>query len=248
MKSVIHALKIKYFQLGIISFLISIFIFPFKYILKALRDYLINNRFIRDQIIYKLPRYKIYSIFDGLDENSIVIDLGASVGNVSKYIFDKFNCRIECYEPNIVCFNILNKRFSKNHKINTYNSAVSNSAGKEKLYLSSLNIEKKNLLIFSQSSTLDKEKSNINNDNYILVNVVDINSILKKFKYIDLIKIDIEGSEYNILDILVENRHKIGKIVCELHDKSPNQSISKNKIIQKLNNKGLLNSWFFNWY
>jgi len=62
MKSVIHALKIKYLQVGIISFLISIFIFPIKYILKLLRDYLINNRFIRDQIIYKLPRYKIFCL------------------------------------------------------------------------------------------------------------------------------------------------------------------------------------------
>lgn len=41
-----------------------------------------------------------HTFLDTLDENSIVIDLGASDGAFTKPLYDKYGCRIWAYEPN----------------------------------------------------------------------------------------------------------------------------------------------------
>ena len=60
--------------------------------------------------------------------------------------------------------------------------------------------------------------------------MLSIREILNQFDYFDLIKIDIEGYEYNILPEIINNKNKIGKVICELHGSSSR----KNKF---LNNK-----------
>ena len=206
---IIHVLKIKLKELGATGLIKAIFFFSIKFFLKLIRNVMLKNFFFRNAIIYNLPIYKKkYSLLTGLNQNSVAIDLGASVGDVANYIYDKNKCNLECYEPNKICYDILNKKFANNKKVNTYNLAVSNISKKQKLYLSNLNFKKKNLLIFSQSSSLDMDKKNINSENFIYVRVININRILNKFKYIDLIKIDIEGAEYKILDELIKKKIK----------------------------------------
>lgn len=245
---IFHVLKIKLKQLGATALTKAIFFFSIKFFLKLIRNVMLKSYFIRNAIIYNLPIYKKYSILTGLNQNSVAIDLGASVGDVANYIYDKNKCNLECYEPNKICYDLLNKKFANNKKVNTYNLAVSNVSKNQKLYLSNLNFKKKNLLIFSQSSSLDRDKKNINSENFIYVRVININSILNKFKYIDLIKIDIEGAEYKILDKLIQKKSKIGKVVCELHEKSNKQIILKKRILKILKRKKLLNNWFFEWH
>jgi FkbM family methyltransferase len=69
----------------------------------------------------------------------------------------------------------------------------------------------------SESSSLEKKKSNISHENFIFVNSVSIKNLFKKFKYVDFVKIDIEGHEYKILPSIIKNIDKIGKIFCEMH-------------------------------
>ena len=83
--------------------------------------------------------------------------------------------------------------------------------------------------------------------------------MLNNFEYIDLIKIDIEGYEYEILPILIENKQKIGKIICELHGnplvknkatgKIKNQHLSKKYLglVENLKNLNLYEKWFVEW-
>ena len=49
-----------------------------------------------------------------MSQNSIFIDIGANEGIISQYIDDKYNCKIEAYEPNPSCFKILEKNLIKN--------------------------------------------------------------------------------------------------------------------------------------
>ena len=79
----------------------------------------------------------------------------------------------------------------------------------------------------SESSSLEKKKSNISSKKFIFVNSVSIDSIIKKFKYIDLIKIDIEGHEYKILPSIIKNIDKIGKIFCEMHGRDHRTEFKK---------------------
>ena len=246
-QSIIYAIAQKKKQVGYKKIYFVVFIFSIKLFYKKIRDFLSKFQILRKFIVYKTTKYKKYNVFKDLTQDSCVIDLGACVGDVSEYISDRYNSHIYCYEPNQLCFNILKKKFKKNKKIKIYNSAVSNFSGKAKLYLSKLNYDNSNLIIFAQSSTLDSTKNNINKNNFLNVNVENISNILKKFNYIDLIKIDIEGLEYKILNILIKNKYKIKTIVCELHEKSSSQMKNKIKVIKMLNKKKLYNSWFIDW-
>ena len=58
--------------------------------------------------------------------------------------------------------------------------------------------------------------------------MISIREILNKFDFINLIKIDIEGYEYNILPEIIKNKNKIGKVICELHGSSSR----KNKFLK----------------
>jgi FkbM family methyltransferase len=131
-------------------------------------------------------------------------------------------------------------------KIKLFNKAVSKSNIKKKLYLHLSATHISNMKI-SESSSLEKKKSNISRNKFIFVNSVSINSIIKKFKYIDFIKIDIEGHEYKILPSIIKNIGKIGKIFCEMHGKDHRSEFKKdfnfwNKKINKYYNKK-----FFYW-
>ena len=78
--------------------------------------------------------------------------------------------------------------------------------------------------------------------------MISIREILNQFDYIDLIKIDIEGSEYDILPEIIKNKSKIGKVICELHGSSFRKNKFLNnkylKIIKILTEIDQKNEWF----
>ena len=69
-----------------------------------------------------------------IDSNSIILDIGANVGDIADLLFKKFNSNIICYEPNISCCKYMINRFKNNPKIKVFNFAVSNFTGTSFLY------------------------------------------------------------------------------------------------------------------
>lgn len=177
--------------------------------------------------LYVFIQKKIYKNFIDLElnQNSVVIDFGANIGNISQCILDLYNCNIYCYEPNNNAFKVLKKRFNNYEKIIPINKSVGDKNDKTILYYHKLHHE--NPLKFSTGSSLVGQKENIDKKNYQITETVSIKKILNQFDYIDLIKIDIEGYEYNILPEIIKNKNKIGKVVCELHGSSS----KKNKFL-----------------
>ena len=177
--------------------------------------------------LYVFIQKKIYRNFIDLElnQNSVVIDFGANIGNISQCILDLYNCNIYCYEPNNNAFKVLKKRFNNYEKIIPINKSVGDKNDKTILYYHKLHHE--NPLKFSTGSSLVGQKENIDKKNYQITETVSIKKILNQFDYIDLIKIDIEGYEYNILPEIIKNKNKIGKVVCELHGSSS----KKNKFL-----------------
>ena len=205
-------------------------------------------------ILYKLKsEYSIYKQFNFLNSNSVFIDLGANVGNISEIINDSYGCKIICYEPHPGAFKILNKRFDKYDNIILYNLAISNETSTTNLFLhKETNLSNLDETILSEASSLDNKKTNIDDKKKIKISTVDIKEVINSFNYIDCIKIDIEGFEYKILPTIFKNKKKIGKVFCEFHG---------NKLIKKSNshlNKSYLDTmeyiknnhledWIFIW-
>ena len=204
---------------------------------------------------------KTLNFFDDyllLNQKSVVLDIGANIGDVTNLIHDKYNCNIYAYEPNIACCNYMKERFVNKNKIRINNCAVSNFNGNDFLYFHR-NSKGNNDFKYIQGATLRKEKDNIDVNKKIKVNIINIKEIINYFNVIDLIKIDIEGSEYKILPELINNRKKIKKVLCEMHGnpdgkkingKHKNKNFTKeyNYFILELKKQDLYNNWFYEWH
>lgn len=124
-----------------------------------------------------------------LNENSIVFDLGGYKGEWAQKIYDKYGCNVYVFEPVNSFYNTIVDKFQKNEKIKIYNFGLSNNNSEE-----TISIEGDSSSIFSSSGNIE-------------------NILLKSFsefiketeiKNIDLMKINIEGGEFDLLDHLIK--------------------------------------------
>ena len=192
------------------------------------------------------PEY--YSILNNLcdiDKNSLIIDIGANVGDVTDFLYKKFKPNIYSYEPNISCYKFMEKRFEGIEKIKLCNLAVTNFNGKSFLYFH-INAKGINDTKYIEGATLRPEKDNIDRNKKIEVECIDIKKLINKFDKIDLIKIDIEGSEYSIMPEIIKNKDKIKKVICETHGNPYGKKFliekrQKNLLKMKFSKKNIFN-------
>lgn len=123
-----------------------------------------------------------------LDENSIVIDVGARHGDWSAPILERYNCSMHIFEPwDVIDGCIIRLMNYKN--VYFYQYAASTYDGKI-----TMGIE-------------DEEPSIYHENNQVVFNCMDFKKFIidKKFDNIDLIKINIEGGEYELIEDLIKN-------------------------------------------
>ena len=151
----------------------------------------------------------------------ILIDCGSNLGQGYEDLKQKLGInsdwKIFMFEPNHSCYKKLILKYqNKNFKI--FNKAVHSSNE------------------YSVSSTVYNEfhnsKYNQVWDNYTEVESSDLIELIKSFEFSDdiFLKLDIEGSEYDLLEKLIENNIliKIKKLYVEFH----NQYVSETKLEQ----------------
>ncbi|MFC2104850.1 FkbM family methyltransferase, partial [Bacteroidota bacterium] len=77
--------------------------------------------------------------------------------------------------------------------------------------------------------------------NTISISVKDLKTIMNDLSHsrIDILKMDIEGSEYDVIDDLISNKIIVQQLLIEFHHRFPKIGIKKTKeAIKKLNNYG----------
>lgn len=128
-----------------------------------------------------------------LDENSVVFDLGGYEGQWASDIYSKYRSRIFVFEPSEIFCDSIKKRFERNPDVEVFNFGLSNKNEEVKLYMQA-----------DGSSVLHAMKSN--NNQYELIKLRDISEFLSESKIvsIDLMKINIEGAEYEVLERLIK--------------------------------------------
>jgi FkbM family methyltransferase len=130
-----------------------------------------------------------------------IIDIGACVGEfIDRYVDD--DNVIYAFEPLRINYDFLIKKYKHNDKIKLYNCAVSNFSGTAKFYIKGGFEHLKN-----SGSTLKEDKNGLVNDAHRIVEVIKISDFIRmnNISKVDILKIDVEGSEYDIFEDIFES-------------------------------------------
>jgi FkbM family methyltransferase len=156
-----------------------------------------------------------------LDESSLVFDLGGYEGQWASDIFAMYGCSIHIFEPVEDFANKIEHRFAKNKHIIIHKFGLSNKSNTAKISVS------------DDASSIFKP--GLDSQYIKLVKAIDF---LKEqdIQHIDLIKINIEGGEYDLLDHLLETGFisKITNIQVQFHDFVPDAASRMDSIQQQL--------------
>ena len=154
-----------------------------------------------------------------LNEKSVVLDLGGYEGQWASDLFSRYRCRIFVFEPVGSFAERIEKRFHKNDRITVFQYGLGASSRKERIRLSADGSS-----IFGVSKDCDE------------IRIVDVKEWVdeRTIAQIDLIKINIEGGEYELLDRLIEIHliERIKNIQVQFHQVA-DTSLSEMRKIQK---------------
>ena len=190
-----------------------------------------------------------------LDENSIFIDVGAQHGQEIFHL-KKWNINIVSFECHPGHYAELVKKFNTYNKLELINKAVSHYDGKISAFFKrnsdigkttwefeedgNLTIEcdtSSNLKLSRGSMTTCRDKGGLFLGEPLIIECIDIARIINEYcdkfnKNIDVVKIDTEGTEYELINRLIETKtiEKVDKVYFEDHERkiNTNRSLWKN--------------------
>ena len=207
-----------------------------------------ENLFGSEQSIYQI-NYLIK--FLKLNKNSIFIDLGSHKGEEISELL-KCECQIHAFEPNPFLFKFLKEKFKNNKKVILKDFAASVRNGYENFYFHSKNfkvdsgslVANENLILtnnfFKRFILKNYYRFFYDRINKIKCKSLDISEYILSLKTeVDVLKIDTEGTEYEILNHLFDTGtyKKIKFIFYEDHIRRFNNN--ENELITSYNIK-----WF----
>lgn len=177
----------------------------------------------RQKVTKKHEMMRIDQEFDQAIEacsGKIFIDLGANLGAVSRRLALHAS-HVYAFEPDPVTFGHLKDNLSDLDNVEVFDCAVGGADGKLPIYrdkdYSDAPMSK------SQSSSIMADNSiTRTNEPVAYVEVRDIVSVLKSIEGdIGLVKIDVEGSELDILPRIfeLEDLERIDYVFCETHER-----------------------------
>jgi FkbM family methyltransferase len=147
-----------------------------------------------------------------------IVDIGANVGLFALYMKDlRQDCDVYCFEPAAQTVELLKKNIADDPRIHVFPYALSNGEGMADLHLHPDNS--------GENSLKSVEKSPPGHT--IRVTVKDAATALRHIglTYIDILKIDTEGSEVDILESLLPLLPYVGILMLEYHSEEDRRRI-----------------------
>lgn len=141
--------------------------------------------------------------YDTLNASSNVIDVGGFEGQWTSNIFSKYLCNIFVFEPVPVYAVQIEKRFKYNESIKVFNKALGDTSKVARISFA------------GSGSSFFKGISNTEVNVEDAANLFDISGI----DHCDLIKINIEGSEYEVIPRLIDSGliHNCDNLQIQFH-------------------------------
>lgn len=156
---------------------------------------------------------KIIESFEkNIKDCECIIELGANIGSITKKLI-KHGKTVYAFEPDPEAFKELSLIKSPNLIKKNYAAWIKD--GTSILYRHKDWINTKS----HTSSSLNLSKINVDDKNSIICKTVDIADFIISLKQLTLLKIDIEGAEYEVMNHLLKKNafDFITKVYCEFH-------------------------------
>ncbi len=154
-----------------------------------------------------------------LERNSLVMDLGGYQGQWASDLYSRYRCRILIFEPVRSFSSKISDRFRENENIQVFTYGLGATSRTEAIFLHG-----------AGSSTFRKRSHTEN------IQIIDVGEWLKQnsIDSVQLMKINIEGGEFELLERLIETQliGCIENIQVQFHNVALNSS-SRMKSIQQ---------------
>ena len=170
--------------------------------------------------IQEIFKDQIYAPFLVGKSDLTILDIGAFYGNAS-YYFSPFAKIIYAFEPTAESFEVLNLQldFNEIKNVKAYQVAIANTDGEATFFRQATN-KTMNSLTPANPNLQDTE----------IVKTIRLDTFFKQegIEHVDLMKLDVEGSEYDIIcgDGFANVADKIDIVTGEIHSwagRHPNQ-------------------------
>jgi FkbM family methyltransferase len=158
-----------------------------------------------------------------LDKNSVIYSFGIGEDmSFDEELLEKFNCNIFAFDPTPKCIKWISEKNFIHSKFNFYPFGIDNVSGIVEFLLP------KNDSFVSGSAILN---SNVDSNKKILVKMKNLSDITLDLnhKKIDVLKMDIEGSEYKLIENILMSNIEIKQILIEIHERFFDNGISLTK-------------------
>jgi FkbM family methyltransferase len=167
-----------------------------------------------------------------LNSSSVIYSFGVGEDlSFDNSLVNLFNCRVYSFDPTPKSISWF-KENNKSQNIQLHEYGISNESGVQVFYLP------KNMQNVSGSCI---NHNGLDENNILPVQMytlIDITKMLNHNK-IDILKMDIEGFEYEVIDSILQSEIEIKQVVCEFHERYFANGSSKTKsFIEKMNKSG----------
>ena len=146
-----------------------------------------------------------------LDASSIVLDIGAYIGEWSEQISQRYHCTIYAFEPNPNAFEKLQTRLATHDRVQLFNYGLAGADAQ-----ASLALDGPGSSVFADHGTFGK----------VDVRLRDVVAVLDScgIERVDLCKVNIEGGEYDLFDRLIECDwiSRMTNLSIQFHEWHPN--------------------------
>ena len=144
--------------------------------------------------------------FTAKTDSPVILDCGANIGLSSIYFKLNYpNAIVHAYEPDITLFELLKKNIQDN--------AFSNIT----LHQAAIWIEDTNLSFDNKGS--EGSHIDLSGKSVTTVKALSLASQIDQFDHIDLLKMDIEGAEFEVVQSCIAQLHKVENFFLEYHGK-----------------------------
>lgn len=155
-----------------------------------------------------------------LNKDSLVIDVGGLTGDWAMRIYCRYFCYIDIYEPHPILVKHVQTNFKNNNKVKIYNFGLGGKTGILLLYGDFYNAS-----IFKNNSGKETK-----------VKIIKASDVFQKYEHINLLKLNVEGAEYEILNDLLDNydMKKIDNLQIQFHTNVNGYAAMRDEIRCKL--------------